>query len=122
MEPQENKRTGSYLLCPIDELVACVGRTFKIGKLNIALFKTRSGKIWALDARCPHRGGPLGEALCDDQVLICPLHGYVFSLETGQCLISDKYQATTYPTFITGGWISIELSPTSSRSLSQEVP
>ncbi|QSR88963.1 Rieske (2Fe-2S) protein [Methylacidiphilum caldifontis] len=109
-----------FPLCPLNELVPCVGRTFKLGELKISLFKTRSDKTVAVQALCPHRGGPLSEALCDEQVLICPLHGYSFSLETGNCTISDKYQLKTYPTFVINGWIYLDLSTSPNLFLSND--
>ena len=35
-------------------------------------------------ALCPHRGGPLHEAAIEDDFLVCPWHGYRFSLVDGR--------------------------------------
>ena len=37
----------------------------------------------AVDAVCPHRGGPLADGLADDRVVVCPLHGHTFDMCTG---------------------------------------
>ena len=39
----------------------------------------------ALDAVCPHRGGPLADGQTDADVVVCPLHAHVFDLGTGAC-------------------------------------
>ena len=33
---------------------------------------------------CPHRGGPLDDALVEDGCVRCPWHGYRFDLRTGR--------------------------------------
>lgn len=52
--------------------------------LEIALFKI-NGEIFALDNRCPHMGGPLGEGEIEDCTLTCPWHGWQFDPKTGKC-------------------------------------
>jgi len=43
------------------------------------------GDRWfAVETTCPHLGGPLQDALLRDGHLICPWHGYRFSVETGR--------------------------------------
>jgi nitrite reductase (NADH) small subunit/3-phenylpropionate/trans-cinnamate dioxygenase ferredoxin subunit len=41
-------------------------------------------KIYALSARCPHAGGDLTAGWCKEGKLICPVHRYSYSLETGK--------------------------------------
>ena len=43
-----------------------------------------NGKISALDNRCPHQGGPLGEGSIENGLLRCPWHGWDFDPCTGQ--------------------------------------
>ncbi|MDX1691780.1 MAG: thiamine pyrophosphate-binding protein [Acidimicrobiia bacterium] len=44
-----------------------------------ALAITRTDDGWgALDNRCPHQGGPLGEGLIENGCVICPWHGYEY--------------------------------------------
>ena len=55
-----------------------------VGERDIVLVR-RGGKAFALDARCPHQGGPLDEGkLCEDGTLRCPWHGYRFDLRSGR--------------------------------------
>lgn len=41
------------------------------------------GEICALDNRCPHQGGPLGEGSIENGWLRCPWHGWDFDPRTG---------------------------------------
>lgn len=43
----------------------------------LAITKTPDG-YGALDNRCPHQGGPLGEGQIEDGWLLCPWHGYEY--------------------------------------------
>ena len=42
------------------------------------------GRVGALDNRCPHQGGPLGEGSIENGWLRCPWHGYDYDPLTGQ--------------------------------------
>ncbi|MFK8014400.1 MAG: thiamine pyrophosphate-binding protein [Gammaproteobacteria bacterium] len=42
------------------------------------------GRISALDNRCPHQGGPLGEGSIENGLLRCPWHGWDFHPCTGR--------------------------------------
>lgn len=42
------------------------------------------GKICALDNKCPHQGGPLGEGSIENGLLRCPWHGWDFHPCTGK--------------------------------------
>ncbi|TMU50890.1 thiamine pyrophosphate-dependent enzyme [Flagellimonas algicola] len=41
------------------------------------------GKYSALDNKCPHQGGPLGEGSIENGMLRCPWHGWDFHPQTG---------------------------------------
>ena len=41
------------------------------------------GKFAALDNKCPHQGGPLGEGSIENGYLRCPWHGWDFHPTTG---------------------------------------
>ena len=49
----------------------------------IAVFRTVDDKVYALDDRCPHKGGPLSQGIVHGGSVTCPLHNWVFDLATG---------------------------------------
>ena len=60
------------------------GRSFDACGEKIAVFRTRAGDVFAVQAECPHRRGPLGGT-----TLICPLHSWKFNLTTGEAVFGD---------------------------------
>ncbi len=89
-----------YNLGLLSRIPAGEGRTFQIEHTAIAVFHTRSGKIFATQASCPHREGPLSDGLIGADRVICPLHGYTFDLESGAtvnntCAMLKTYTITT---------------------------
>jgi len=57
--------------------------TVTAGEKQIALSHFE-GKICALDNRCPHQGGPLGEGSIENGILRCPWHGWDYHPCTGK--------------------------------------
>jgi pyruvate oxidase len=62
----------------VDELPEGRVKTVSIGRRSLALTHFRGG-YGALDNRCPHQGGPLGEGSIEKGWLRCPWHGYDYS-------------------------------------------
>jgi nitrite reductase/ring-hydroxylating ferredoxin subunit len=58
-------------------------RTVVAGHRSIALTRWE-GRYGALDNRCPHQGGPLGEGSIEKGWLRCPWHGYDYDPLTGK--------------------------------------
>ena len=74
-------------LGPLSEIPLGEGRTFSAGGEKVAVFRTRAGELFATQAECPHRGGPLADGLVGGTTLICPLHSWKFDLTSGQALM-----------------------------------
>lgn len=58
------------------------GRLVRIGERDIAIFNL-GDRFLAVDNRCPHQGGPLGDGIVAGAAVVCPLHAWKISLETG---------------------------------------
>ena len=68
------------------------GRSVGIPGRRIAVFRVADG--WrALDAQCPHEGGPLADGIVADSCVTCPLHGWRFDLDSGQAANADAHVA-----------------------------
>jgi len=76
-------------LGPVSNIPPGEGRVYCVDGENIAVFHTRSGAVYAVQALCPHRGGPLADGLVGGTTLICPLHAWKFELTTGEALFGD---------------------------------
>jgi nitrite reductase (NADH) small subunit len=76
-------------LAPASDIPPGEGRVFLVEGEKIAVFRTRGGEVYAVQAECPHRGGPLADGLLGGSTLICPLHGWKFDLKTGHALFGE---------------------------------
>ena len=78
--------TRDFLIGPSAHIPPGEGRIFHVGGQRVAVFHARDGAIYATQASCPHRGGPLADGLMGGATLICPLHGWTFNLATGAAI------------------------------------
>jgi nitrite reductase (NADH) small subunit len=76
-------------LGPVENIPPGEGRVYDADGDRIAVFRARGGEVYAVQAECPHRGGPLADGLLGGSTLICPLHGWKFDLKTGQAVYGD---------------------------------
>lgn len=72
-------------------------RVVKTPQGCIALFRTAEDEVFALDDRCPHKGGPLSQGIVHDRSVTCPLHNWVIDLATGQARAPDEGRVATVP-------------------------
>lgn len=71
----------------------------------VAVFRTATDEVFALDDRCPHKGGPLSEGIVHGSQVTCPLHGMVFDLATGLAQGADEGRVATHAARVEGGRI-----------------
>ena len=57
---------------------------------DVALFRTLEDEVFALDDRCPHKGGPLSQGLVHGRSVTCPLHSWVIDLASGEAQAPDR--------------------------------
>ena len=96
-------------LGPIAAIPEGEGRTFALGQERIAVFRSRNGTVFATQANCPHRGGPLADGLLGGSTLICPLHALKFDLRTGIAQNGDCTLKTYPDRLSTSGQVLITL-------------
>ena len=92
----------------VDEIPVGEARTFAVDGEQIAVFRLRDGTLRAIDAVCPHKGGPLADGLIDDRVVVCPLHGYTFDMCTGSEAGGSGLSVRSYPVRSVDGAIRIK--------------
>ena len=87
--------TGEEIPSAVDDVPLLEGRSVTVDGRRIAVFRLPEG--WAaIDAACPHRGGPLGDGLVAEHCVTCPLHGRRFDLRSGVREGGDE-RIATYP-------------------------
>jgi nitrite reductase (NADH) small subunit len=95
-------RLGSVEQVPIGE-----GRAFAVGDQQVAVFRLRDGSLHAMQARCPHAGGPLADGQLDPTAVVCPLHLRAFSFADGSC--ADGERVRVYPARVEDGELVVEV-------------
>jgi nitrite reductase (NADH) small subunit len=92
------------------------GRAIFLGSREIAIFNL-GHRFLAIDNRCPHRGGPLADGIVAGTNIVCPLHAWKLSLETGEGVSAASAAScvAVFRTRIEDGVILVEL-PVESRS------
>ncbi|HMN98021.1 MAG TPA: thiamine pyrophosphate-binding protein [Miltoncostaeaceae bacterium] len=70
------------------------------------------GRYGALDNRCPHQGGPLGEGAIENGWLRCPWHGWDYCPITGRAPGGhDDSGVATFPVEVRDDGIWVEIPP-----------
>ena len=118
MTTRTRLHTSVYNLGPVSRLPLGEGRIFQVGHTAVAIFRTRGGEVFATQASCPHRGGPLADGLVGAGKVICPLHSYKFDLATGEPVGNACEALKTYPVSVseTGDiLLSLNIEPRSCR-------
>jgi nitrite reductase [NAD(P)H] small subunit len=95
-------------LCVLDDLPLGLGRSFVVGDRPIAVFRNRSGRVFAVDGVCPHKGGPLADGmLAGEDTVVCPLHAFRFDAASGACDQSGVCSIATYPVEVRNGTVMV---------------
>ena len=75
----------------------------------LAVFRTAEDKAYAINDRCPHKGGPLSQGIVHGNTVTCPLHNWVINLETGAAQGADKGQVKTIPLQVKDGRVLLSI-------------
>ncbi len=105
----ELKRWTRIALC--NDIPAREGRAVKVGNREIAIFNL-GDRFLAVNNRCPHKGGPLADGIVSGAAVVCPLHAWKMSLETGEGVNSASASSCveTFRTRVERGVILLELA------------
>src|SRR5687768_5756681 len=82
---------------PVERIPLGEGRNVEVDGEEIAVFRTRAGEVYAVQATCPHRGGPLADGIVGGKRVVCPLHAYAFDLASGEPAREGCPALRTYP-------------------------
>jgi len=95
----------------LEEIPAQGARVVRGPDGEIAIFRTADDTLFALENRCPHRGGPLSEGLVYEHRVACPLHDWRIDLERGAAIAPDSGCVRRYPVRCRAGVVEINPVP-----------
>lgn len=94
-------------IAALDDIAVQGARLIRTRAGCVALFRTHDDQVFALDDRCPHKGGPLSEGIVSGHGITCPLHNWVFDLNSGIAQGADEGSVRTYPVRVEAGRVLV---------------
>jgi nitrite reductase/ring-hydroxylating ferredoxin subunit len=101
-------REQKIKIATIEEVPVGGRKLVEVDGLEIALFNL-DGRYYAMNNVCPHRQGPLIRGKIDQGGVYCPMHGWRFELETGECRLHPHAKAKVYPVHLERGALFVDL-------------
>lgn len=86
-------------------------RVIKTADDDIAVFRGRNDRVFAVRDACPHKQGPLSQGIMHGTSVTCPLHNWKIDLTNGKALAPDEGCANTFPAKVEGGNVYLQLTP-----------
>jgi nitrite reductase (NADH) small subunit len=97
-------------VCRLEDIPPLGARRYRHGDGKvIAIFRTATDEVFALDDRCPHKGGPLSQGIVFGQTVACPLHNWCIDLASGTAAAPDEGCVKRYAVRVVDG--TVELVP-----------
>ncbi|MDF3854111.1 nitrite reductase small subunit NirD [Paracoccus sp. P2] len=91
----------------LDDIPRQGARVIRTAQGCVAVFRTADDRVFALDDRCPHKGGPLSEGIVHGDRVTCPLHNWVFDMNSGAAQGADEGAVRTWPVRVEQGRVLI---------------
>jgi len=98
----------------VNDIPKLGARVVRHGSLDIAVFRTADDEIFALEDRCPHKGGPLSQGIVHGKKVACPMHNWNIELDSGCAVAPDHGCAREFRSrskTAACGWISPPSNP-----------
>ena len=96
-------------ICALEDIRPLGSRVIAAPRGDIALFRTADDEVFALDDRCPHKGGPLSQGLIFGKRGACPLHNWQIELDSGNAVAPDVGCAHRHPVKVENGRVLLAL-------------
>ena len=96
----------------LDDIPRLGSRVVATSAIDIAIFRTRDDRVFALHDRCPHKAGKLSQGIVHGEQVTCPLHNWVIGLPDGRAKDPDEGCARTVPVRLENGRILLAVGAT----------
>jgi len=100
----------------LDDIPLRGARVLKTAAGCVAVFRTAEDEVFAIDDRCPHKGGPLSEGIVHGRAVTCPLHNWVIGFEDGVVQGADEGSVATYAARVEGGRVLVDAALMAKRN------
>ncbi|MEY3587114.1 non-heme iron oxygenase ferredoxin subunit [Aquiluna borgnonia] len=97
-------------ICALEDIKPGKSLRVRVGEEAIAIVRTPSGEVRAINDKCSHGEISLSEGFVDDKTIECWAHGAKFDLVTGHPLSLPAYEpVAVYEVLIENGDIFLEI-------------
>jgi nitrite reductase (NADH) small subunit len=98
----------------LNDIPVLGSRVVRTASGDIAVFRTSDDEVFALDDRCPHKGGPLSQGIVHNKRVTCPLHNFVIELKSGMAVAPDEGCTRAHPAKVENGivWLGVQAAVT----------
>ena len=86
-------------------------KSYKIFAKNIAIVKEKNGAFFATEISCKHNNVDLTTGRFRGYVVTCPRHGWVYDIQSGECLNQPAAPLRKHELKIEGDDIFVSVSP-----------
>jgi len=97
-------------VCSLNDIPPAQARTVNAGDVMIALFRLSDDRVKAVENRCPHKNGPLAEGIISGDDILCPLHNWRISLDSGEVAAPDHGCVKTYSVKVEDSQVFLKIS------------
>ena len=94
----------------LDDIPRLGARVVRHRDLDVAVFRTAEDEVFALEDRCPHKGGPLSQGIVHGRRVACPMHGWNVELDSGCAVAPDQGCAREFPVRLEDGRVWLDFS------------
>ncbi len=101
--------SGFVPVVEITEIPPGRSKVVRVSGKAIALFNVE-GVFYAMENRCPHEGGPVGDGEFTGTTITCPSHQWQFDVRTGACAHDPSVIAKTYDVRLADGIVWVDAS------------
>jgi nitrite reductase/ring-hydroxylating ferredoxin subunit len=85
--------------------------------IRVDVFGTRmalacvEGSFFAVEGKCPHGPGQLGDGDLDGHVVTCPVHGLEYDVRDGLCVTDSEFAVSSVPVRVKDNMVLV-MAPT----------
>ncbi len=87
----------------LEDIPPLGARVVRTPRGDVAVFRNGNDEVFALEDRCPHRGGPLSQGIVHGRSVTCPLHSWCIALTDGGALPPDEGHTPTHEVRVEAG-------------------
>lgn len=102
--------TAWKALCALDDIPRLGSRVVKTAGGDLAVFRTADDRVFAVNDKCPHKGGPLSQGIVSGDRVTCPLHGWAIELASGNAVAPDQGCVKRHEARVEAGQVQLRLS------------